>query len=222
MTDDYIKMLGFEVSNSALYAFAVSFSYIIIALTSPLLSGMADYSGKRMHFLKFFTYLGSFSCMALFFFDGMPRMALGLLAFILATIGHAGSLVFYNAYLPEIVSEDRLDRLSAKGYAWGYIGSVILLIVNLIVITFPHWFGLEGTVPVRLAFLCVGLWWLGFAQITFSKMPKTAVKEQSANIFSKGYQELIKVWNSVKGIKNIKFFLYAFFFYSAGVHTVIY
>lgn len=223
VTNEYIPLLGKEFSNSALYAFAVTFSYAIIALTSPLLSGIADYGGKRMFFLRLFTIIGAVSCIALFFFDGMSTIILGLMAFILATVGHAGSLVFYNAYLPEIVTEDRVDNLSAKGYAWGYIGSVILLIFNLVVITYYDSFGLpDKSWAIRIAFFTVGLWWLGFAQFTFKRMPKQEALGKSDNLLTKGYQELRKVWQEVKEAPNTKKFLFAFFFYSAGVQTVIY
>lgn len=223
MTDDYINIFGRDMSNSALYAFSVSFSYAVIALTSPLLSGIADYGGKRMFFLKLFTYIGALSCILLFFFDGMSTAFLGITAFALATMGHAGSLVFYNAYLPEIVNEDRMDRLSAKGYAWGYIGSVILLVFSLAIIMNPTAFGLEaGSIPVRLSFVMVGLWWLGFAQITFKKMPPTHAQEGAEQLVKKGYQEIKQVWNELKGLVHTKRFLFAFFFYSAGVQTVIY
>lgn len=223
MTEEYIPLFGSDISTSAMYSFAVTFSYTVIALTSPLLSGIADYGGKRMFFLKLFTIIGSLSCLALFFFDGMSTVFLGVSAFMLATIGHAGSLVFYNAYLPEIVSEDRMDRLSAKGYSWGYIGSVLLLIVNLLIITYPEAFGLQdNSIPVRLSFLMVGIWWLGFAQITFKRMPVQTAIGQSEKLLTKGYQELKKVWGEVKKTKNTKRFLFSFFFYSAGVQTVIY
>ena len=223
MTEDYVNIFGREMSNSALYAFAVSFSYAVIALTSPLLSGIADYGGKRMFFLKLFTYIGSISCIALFFFDGMSTFFLGISAFAIATMGHAGSIVFYNAYLPEIVSSDRIDRLSAKGYAWGYIGSVILLIISLAMIMNPGLFGLqEGSIPVRLSFVMVGLWWLGFAQFTFNRMPKARGMDGTKNLILHGYEELMTVWKELKTMAQTRKFLFSFFFYSAGVQTVIY
>ncbi|MDX1685773.1 MAG: MFS transporter, partial [Saprospiraceae bacterium] len=223
MTKSHIPVLGNEISNSALYAFAVTFSYAVIAITSPLMSGIADYSGKRMFFLKLFTVAGSISCMLLFFFDGMDTIFLGVSAFVLATIGHAGSLVFYNAYLPEIVSENRMDKVSAKGYAYGYVGSVILLVFNLLVITYPTFFGIpEGSLPVRIAFLTVGIWWLGFAQLTFKKLPVPKALGHSKRILTKGYEELLKVWRELQHTPNTKRFLFSFFFYSAGVQTVIY
>lgn len=223
MTEDYIPIFGQDVSNSALYAFSVSFSYAVIALSSPLLSGIADYGGKRMFFLKLFTYIGAISCISLFFFDGMSTFFLGISAFVLATMGHAGSLVFYNAYLPEIVEEDRMDRLSAKGYAWGYIGSVILLMISLVIIMQPGLFGLEdNSIPVRISFVMVGVWWLIFSQTTFRNMPRKSKDQDATKLIKRGYQELLEVWEALKKQVDAKRFLYAFFFYSAGVQTVIY
>ena len=129
VTDDYINILGASISNSSLYAFSISFAYLLISLLLPVLSGIADHSGRRMYFLKFFTTIGSISCMTLFFFQGMSQIALGLTCFILATIGFDGGKVFYNSYLPIISSARQYDRVSAKGFAFGYIGSVILLLI---------------------------------------------------------------------------------------------
>ena len=128
VTDDVINVLGIQMSNSSMYAYAISLSYLLIACFSPILSGIADYGGRRKFFLKFFTILGSTACLALYFFKGMDQLALGITAFMLAMIGFAGGLVFYNAFLPVIVTEDRYDRVSARGFSFGYIGSVILLV----------------------------------------------------------------------------------------------
>ena len=223
-TPDFIEIFGVSFANSALYSFAVSFSYIIIAFLSPLLSGMADYGGRRMFFLKMFTLIGSVACMALYFFKGVPQLWLGTSAFVLATIGFAGSIVFYNAYLPEIVTEDRYDKVSAKGYAYGYIGSVILLVFILAMIQKPEWFNLpqDSGLPARIGFLLVGLWWIGFAQITFRNLPKDKTNSFAKGIFKKGFQEVKQVYNNLKSEGDIKIFLASFFFYSSGVQTVIY
>ncbi|MBT8221076.1 MAG: MFS transporter [Bacteroidia bacterium] len=224
VTDSRINILGFQLSNSALYAFSISAAYFLIALFSPLLSGIADYGGKRKFFLRFFTTLGSLACISLFWFQGMGQLTLGILAFILATIGFAGGLVFYNSYLPLIASKERLDTVSAKGFAYGYVGSVILLITNLIIIMNPGWFGIsQDSVAVRIAFVMVGLWWFGFAQITFKRLPNDRRKTiHQNNIVQKGYQELLHVWQQLKGQFNTKRFLLAFFCYSAGAQTVIF
>jgi MFS transporter, UMF1 family len=218
-----INILGYKMTNSALYSFAVSFSYIIIAALSPILSGMADFSGRRMFFLKMFTLIGAINCSILFFFKGEAQMWLGTSAFILATIGFAGSLVFYDSYLPIIATEDQFDKISARGYSYGYIGSVILLLFILSMILKPQFYGIENeNLPARIGFLLVGVWWFGFAQITFKNLPKDSLNKLSFSSLSNGYSEIRKVFNNAKKNASIINFLFAFFLYSAGVQTVIY
>lgn len=220
---DRVDFFGFEVVNTVLYSYSISFSYFVIALISPLLSGIADASGNKLSFMKFFAYLGSISCMGLFFFDG-SNLEFGILCSAFASIGYAGSIVFYNAYLPEIATEDEFDYLSARGFALGYIGSVILLVFNLATIQFPDLFGFsEGSFPARFSFLLVGVWWAGFSQIPFRNLPNGS-KKVSGNegIFLKGYREIQSVFGQVKSMPVLNKFLFAFFFYSMGVQTVMY
>ena len=220
---DVVSFFGWDVVNTVLYSYSISFSYLIIALISPILSGIADASGKKLSFMKFFAYLGSISCIGLFFFDG-SNLEWGILCSVLASIGYAGSIVFYNAYLPEIATEPEYDLLSAKGFALGYIGSVILLVFNLLTIQFPELFGLpEGSFPARLSFLITGLWWAGFSQIPFRVLPQNPFKKKiEGKILWKGYEEIKKVFAQVKKIPVMNKYLMAFFFYSMGVQTVMY
>lgn len=223
VADDQIRMFGGSISNSALYSFSVSAAYILIACLSPLLSGIADYSGRRMFFLKFFTYLGVTGCLSLFFFHSPATMWIGTIAFIIGTIGAAGGLVFYDSYLPLIATQDQYDKVSAKGYAFGYFGSVLLLVACLIIIQRPQLLGISSdTLPSRISFVLVGLWWFGFSQITFSRLPPDIPTPHPKNLFQHGWNELRLVWAHVKLDKEIKSFLAAYFFYIAGVHTVIY
>ena len=223
ITDDEFTLLGIDMTDSALYAFAVSAAYLLLALVSPWLSGIADYGGKKKWFLRLFTIIGSVSCMSLWFFTSMDTLALGTISFILANIGFAGGLVFYNAYLPLISTEDKYDSVSAKGFIYGYIGSVLLLIVNLALITYAEDLGLDkNNVAVRLAFIMVGLWWLGFAQIPFRRLPDDRPNPPGGNLLKKGVEELIKVWHSLKGLPQTKRFLLSFFFYNAGVQTILF
>lgn len=234
VTFEEVNILGMKISNSALYAFAISLAYLLIAVFSPLLSGIADYGGRKKFFLKFFTTMGALACLTLFLFKGMSEEAtaaknnfqlfLGTAAFIIAMIGFAGGLVFYNSYLPEITTEDQYDRVSARGFAFGYFGSVLLLVVNLLVITFPSAVGLpeEGTLAVRLAFIMVGLWWIGFAQIPFKRLPPDPKNKPQKDLLTKGFDELKKVWHALKQQRYTSRFLLAFFAYSAGVQTVLY
>ena len=222
VTPDEIRFLGGDISNTALYAYAVSFAYLLVAVLSPLLSGIADYGGRRKYFMKLFTAVGSVACIALFFFANEDLVWLGTTMFILATIGAAGGIVFYNAYLPEIVTEDMYDKVSAKGYIYGYFGSVLLLIFCLVMILKPEWFGISSsTLPSRISFALVGVWWIGFAQITFRRLPPD-VPVRAKRLFAKGVQELVMVWGKVRQQQRVLRFLVAFFFYMAGVQTVIY
>ena len=219
-----VSVFGMEFLNSALYSYAISCSFLIIALLSPILSGIADYNGTKKRFLQVFCLIGSISCSALYFFDS-SNIEYGVIAFMMGTIGWAGSLVFYNSYLPEIATEEEQDKVSARGFAFGYIGSSILLILNLIVILNPTLVGIENgsSLPARISFLTVGVWWFGFAQYTFHYLPKNKHKIViNWNILSKGYRELANVWKELKEIKRLKLFLFSFFFYNMGVQSVMY
>lgn len=218
---DTVPIFGTEVSDASLYAYAISAAYLLVAAMSPLLSGIADFSGRKKFFLKTFTTIGSLTCMSLFFFTG--QVAYGTAVFIISMMGFAGGLVFYNSYLPVIVTEDRYDAVSAKGFAFGFIGSVILLIVNLIMIQKYEWFGFANQgVATRFAFLTVGVWWIGFAQIPFRRLPADSPVPVSNEVLKKGFQELRKVWQSLQGEPNIRRFLLAFLCLSAGVQTALY
>jgi MFS transporter, UMF1 family len=221
---DIVRFLGREFTNSALYFYCISFAFLCIALLSPLLSGIADSSGSKKGFMKFFAWMGGASCLFMFFFDS-STLWIGVLCFILASIGYAGSIVFYNSYLPEIAEPADQDRVSARGFAMGYIGSSLLLIFNLLMIMQPGWFGIpEGTtLPARISFVIVGLWWIGFSAYSFYHLPSNLYhKKREGHYFTKGYRELRKVFNELKNLKYLTRFLFAFFFYNMGVQTVMY
>lgn len=221
-TPDVIPVLGMNISNSAIFSYSISFAYLIIVLALPFLSGIADYSGKRKIFLKAFTWLGSLACISLFFFTGPERLWIGLAAFIFAQIGFDGGKVFYNSYLPVISSPDRYDKVSAQGFAYGYIGSVLLLLVNLMMVQFPSAFGLpEGSMAARVSFVMVGLWWIGFAQIPFRRLPDDRPGPIHRGM-KRGLERLRSVWQELWPQKNTVRFLTAFFFYSTGVQTILY
>lgn len=224
---DTVTFLGLKFLPDALYTYALSFAFLVIAAFSPLLSGIADYTGNKKIFMKFFCYMGAIACSALYFFNA-SNLWLGITMVIFACVGYAGSIVFYNAYLPEVAEPARQDHLSARGFSMGYIGSSVLLIINLIMVTKPEWIGLSGpdakTMATRISFLTVGIWWVGFAQYTFKFLPTNPLgvirKEGGRNIW-KGYQELVKVWNILKTTTRLRRFLIAFFVYNTGVRTIM-
>lgn len=219
---DNVKFLGFNFINTALYTYALSFSFLLIALLSPLLSGIADYTGQKKRFMQFFCYLGAVSCSMMFFFTSQT-LSLGILLVVLSSIGYAGSIVFYNAFLPEIAPPKEQDYVSAKGFALGYLGSTILLLFNLALFLKPDWFGgISSDMAARVSFLTVGIWWASFAQITFYHLPKEAKQYGKGNGYLwKGFRELLKVWKELRLNPQLTHYLQAFFVYNMGVQTVI-
>jgi MFS transporter, UMF1 family len=231
VSSETIDLMGKSYQSSSLYSFTVSASYIIIAAVSPLLSGIADHAGRRLLFLKIFTAFGALACTLLYTFADSTDIWFGLLFFGLATIGFAGSLVFYDSFLPIIATEDQYDKISATGYSYGYVGSVILLLFILFMVQKPETFGFapDSTLPSRVGFVLVGLWWLGFAQYTFRNMPKDQPTEDAhkfsllnKGVISEGYLEVKKVFWEAMASTNMKKYLISFFFAMAGVQTVVY
>jgi UMF1 family MFS transporter len=223
VTDKVISVFGIEMYNSTLYAYSVSLAFLIVGICSPIFSGIADYSGKKRFFMRMFTTLGALGCLSLYWFRGMEQLWLGIIGFVVATIGYAGSLVFYNSFLPEIATADQFDRISARGFSLGYVGSVLLLIANLFAILNPETFGFEdGRAATRFAFVTVAIWWIGFSQITFAVLPESESKPAKGNVFTKGIEEIKKVWYAIQHLPAVKAFLMAFFVYSMGVQTILY
>ncbi len=218
-----VRFLGMEWDHpDSLYSYALSFSFLVVAFISPILSGIADYTGRRKWYMKLFCLLGSLSVMSLFFFKDEYTVWVGIVFSVLASIGFWASIVFYNSYLPEIAYPEQQDAASARGFIHGYIGSVILLIISLGMIEGHEFLGIEKAMGSRLSFLLVGIWWLGFAQITFRKFPKEVhQKLGNSNFLWSGFKELKKVLNSLKNQKSLKQFLIAFFLLSVGVQTII-
>lgn len=214
-----IDFFGWKIVNSTLLEYSLALAYFIIALLSPVLSAVADYSGNKKRYMQFYCYTGALGCMALFWFRP-GNIELGILCSMVAAIGYCGSLVFYNAYLPEIATVEEQDKLSAKGFTYGYIGSVIL---QLICFAFIFSKFSDGTFAPRLSFLLVGLWWLIFAQVSFRYLPegKPLVAGKQLNVWTGGFKELNKVWQHAKQMPKLKAYLIAFFFYSMGVQTVM-
>ncbi|MBC6489870.1 hypothetical protein BC349_02745 [Flavihumibacter stibioxidans] len=219
-----IGFFGSGIENTAAYSINLGLSFGLVALISPLLSSISDYSGNHRSYLKFFCYTGAIGCMLLFFFTGPSLVYLGLGGMMLATIGYSGSIVFYNAYLPAIATEDRQDKVSARGFSFGYIGATTLLILNLVFILNQEALGVkDDTLFPRLSFLLTGFWWIGFAQIPLHVLPKGLyAADNKGRNFLNGYMELRKVWNQLRAQPKLRTFLFSFFFYIMGVQTVMF
>jgi len=222
--DTRIHLLGWSIENTAAYSINLGLAFGIVALISPLLSSMADYGNNHRIFMRSFCYLGALGCMLLVLFDDPALVHLALFAMMLATVGYSGSIVFYNAYLPAIATEERQDRVSARGYAYGYIGSTTLLLVNLAFILNREKLGVaDGTLFPRLSFLLTGLWWFGFAQVPLGRLPRGLYTTRSGGRdLLNGYRELVKVWHTLRTLPRLRTFLFSFFFYIMGVQTVMF
>ena len=217
-----VTFLGRQFENTALYNYALALAMLIVAFMSPLLSSIADYKGNKKKFLNFFLTMGSISCAFMYFFDG-STLELGLIAMIIACVGFWGSQVFYNSFLPEIAAVEDRDRISAKGFAYGYVGSVLLQLICFVFVLMHEKIGITTGKGSQISFLLVGIWWWSFGQYSLRRLPRPvpAGSGDQHHIISKGYKELQKVWTQVKQLPKLKRFLLAFFFYNMGVQTVM-
>ena len=212
-----VEFLGRRFVNSSLYDYTLAVAYLFIAFLYPILTSIADTRGNKKSFMQFFCYMGSLGCVLLYFFD-KTNLGLGIFAFMLAAMGYVGSLVFYNAYLPEIAAPADRDRISARGFSFGYVGSVLMQVIGFVLVTVMA----DTGKATQITFLLVGIWWAGFAQSTFARLPATVLRERSkGNVFKDGFREIKKVYEEVKHLPVLKRFLRGFFFYSMGVQTVM-
>ncbi len=226
--EDYINAFGTSMKGTALMSFVTAFAFLIVAFISPLLSGIADYAGNKKVFLKIFCYLGAVSCIALYWFD-LDNLYMSLVCYLLGLVGFWGSLVFYNSYLPDIAFPEQQDRVSAKGYSMGYIGSVVLLILNLAMVIMPDKFGIPGATKgamqvnaMRISFITVGVWWILFSQYSYYYLPKgVRTNKVTGDVLLNGFRELRKVWKMLGENLALKRYLGAFFVYSMAVQTVM-
>lgn len=220
-----VTFLGRHFENSALYNYTIAVALLIVACLSPLLSAIADYKGNKKSFMRFFLTLGSLGCSGLFFFE-KDTLGWGLVCMILACVGFWASWVYYNSFLPEIAAPEDRDRISARGYAYGYVGSVLLQLICFVFVFMPSLVGGndDTTIQFRICFLLVGLWWFGFGTYSLNRMPGNRAALQSGpqqQLLLKGYHELRSVWQQLKQQYKLRRFLTAFFCYNMGVQTVM-
>ncbi len=246
--NELVAAFGFEMKPTVLIEIITAFTFLVVAFSSPILSGIADYVGNKKSFLKFFCYVGSIGCIGLYWFDS-DIIHTSLLFYFMGLLGYWGSLVFYNSYLPDIAFEDQQDSISAKGFSMGYLGSVLLLILNLVMVMKPEWFGFDVSVAhdilknsteeeIRIAtdnaknnasisamktsFITVGLWWAIFSQYSFKVLPNgTSSGKVNKDVLFNGFKELREVWKQLKANLRLKRYLEAFFVSSMAVQTIM-
>ena len=220
---DSVQFLGYEFNNDSLISYVTALSFLVISVMSPVLSGISDYVGNKESFMKFFCYMGSVSCIGLYWFS-LDYLWFGLLCYFFGLIGFWGSLVFYNSYLPDIAFPEQQDKISAKGFSLGYVGSVLLLLLNLAMILKYDAFGFKDAgQPTRIAFVLVGIWWMGFAQYTFKHLPTGTHEGQKVtrSLLLSGLNELKKIWIALQDNIVLKKYIAAFFTYSMAVQTIM-
>jgi UMF1 family MFS transporter len=217
-----VTFFGHKYVNTVLSNYVLGASYLLIVLMLPILTSIADYKGQKKLYLQMFTWLGALACFGLFFFQ-MRTFEFGMICFGLASVGYCGGFVFYNSYLPQIATVDQQDAVSAKGFIYGFAGSIVVQLLCFVFVLGHKWFGITEDFSARLSFLIVALWWIGFSLIPFYLLPKGVPNAGSHqyNVLTGGFKELAKVWKKVGQLPLLKRFLPAFFFYSVGVQTIM-
>lgn len=216
-----VDAFGFTFKSTALITFVTAFTFLVVAFTSPILSGIADYVGNKKNFMKFFCYVGGLGCIGLYWFS-LDHIYLSILFYFMGLIGYWGSLVFYNSYLPDIAFPEQQDRVSAKGFSLGYFGSVILLIVNLAMVMSQD-DGAAKMEMMRYSFITVGVWWILFSQYSFYYLPKgtSSGHRVTKAVVLNGLRELQQVWKQLKNNLQLRRYLHAFFVFSMAVQTIM-
>jgi UMF1 family MFS transporter len=223
-TGDMVSFFGFRFVNTVLSNYVLGASYLIVVLMLPILTSIADYKGNKRGYLQFFTWLGALACAGLFFFKPDSGLEIPMICFGLACIGYCGGFVFYNSYLPQIASEEKMDGVSAKGFIYGYVGSLVMQLLCFFVVLSPKTFGITSDdLPARISFVMVFVWWMGFSIIPFKLLPKGEPNpgKHNYNVITGGFKELGKVFGKVKTMPLLRRFLSSFFFYSVGVQTIM-
>lgn len=218
-----VEFLGMDIKSTAMISYVTAFAFLIVAIFSPILSGISDYLGNKKAFMRFFCYLGGLSCIGLFWFD-IDNLFFGYTAYFFGLIGFWSSWVFYNSYLPDIAFPEQQDKVSAKGFSMGYIGSTLLLIINLGMVMFPDTFGIESPkMAMRISFLMVGIWWIGFSHVTYYYLPKGNRNNVplTKDFIFKGFHELKNVWKQLQQNEALKRYLNSYFVFIMAVQTVM-
>jgi UMF1 family MFS transporter len=212
------------VTAKSLPTLCVSISVGAQVFMLPILGALGDYSNLKKRLMALFCFLGVTASCLLFFVQGNLYLAGGLL-FIVANICFGASIVFYNAFLPEITTEDQTDKVSSRGFAYGYLGGAILLVFNLILVLQAERLGISTGLAVRLSLLSAGLWWGGFALITFALLKSRPAKKNlppGQSYISAGFSELAATFKELRRLPLTARYLLGYLIYNDGIQTVIF
>ncbi|NLG26716.1 MAG: MFS transporter, partial [Chloroflexi bacterium] len=213
-----------KVMATSYWGYANSISMILVAVAAPILGALADHSGKKKLLLSRFAGVGILAT-ALLFFVSTGDWLLAMILYIIGHVGFSGSTIFSDALLPHIATRDDVDQVSSKGWALGYIGGGLLLLINLAWILKPAWFGIPNTeMASRLSFLSVAIWWAVFSIPIFRRVPEPpAVLEQgeSQGVLRGTFQRLGNTFREISKFKELFKFLVAFWLYNDGIGTII-
>ncbi len=219
-----IELFGFRLHGASFFTFSVAVSMAISAVLSPFLGAVADASASKKRFLMIFCYTAILFT-SLLYFVRAGNYWRGAVFFIIANIGFAGGNVYYNAFLPEISTDENIGRISGLGWALGYIGGGALLAINLIMLKYPEWLGFStGYFTVQACFFSVAIWWLVFSLPTFLLLRERGQKSSVSSeegYFREGYRRLKHTFRRIKTFRELTKFLIAFLIYNDGIETVI-
>ncbi|MEW6242457.1 MAG: MFS transporter [Chloroflexota bacterium] len=221
--DGNARFFGIPVAPDSFLPYCISFSVGLQVLFLPILGAIADYSHLRKRMMQIFATIGAVATILLFFITG-SLWWLGGVLYIVANLAFGAAIVFYNAYLPDIASEDERDRVSSYGWAMGYLGGGILLALNLAFYIFSEDLGVPGNLAVRINLASAGIWWLLFAFITWGRLrPRHAARSLPADetYVSIGFKQLGQTFREVKHFPETLKYLLAYFLYNDGIQTVI-
>jgi UMF1 family MFS transporter len=221
--DGLARFFGIPVAPDSFLPYCISFSVGLQVLFLPILGAIADYSHLRKRMMQIFATIGALATIAMFFITG-NLWWLGGVLFIIANLAFGAAIVFYNAYLPDIASEEERDRTSSFGFAMGYIGGGILLALNLAFFIFSEDIGVPGDLAIRINLASAGIWWIGFSLITWSRLkPRHAARSLPAgeSYISIGFKQLGITFREIKNFPETLKFLFAYFLYNDGIQTVI-
>jgi UMF1 family MFS transporter len=216
-------LLGLPIAAESFFTYCVSLSVLLQVFFLPILGAISDYSNLKKRMMLFFAVLGAVCTIGLFFITG-PLYLLGGLLFILANLAFGASIVFYNAYLPEIASEDQRDKVSSRGWALGYIGGGLLLLLNLILYQFSDKIGLDGATAVRISLASAGVWWLVFGYFAIKRLRERGAQRQlpAGETYLKiGFKQLAQTLREIRKYPMTLRYLIAYLLYNDGVQTVI-